>query len=83
MFGQSSPVSDLCSFQSPGSSDKRLVVAARETIFQLHNPSSGIVPLRKHARVDERYNHAIMHAKSKLIRILSASRLYIQGTYIC
>lgn len=49
MFGQSSPVSDLCSFQSPGSSNKRLGATARETIFQLYDPSLAIFPQRKHA----------------------------------
>ena len=64
------------SFQSPGSSDKRLPVSVAALLVKRYfNRAGSLFPGYNSAaqtrRVDQRYDHAIAHAKTKLIRILN------------
>lgn len=81
MFGQSSPVSDLCSFQSPGSSNKRLDATARETIFQLYDPSLAIFPQRKHAAPSRSTIEPRDSARENQIDPHSEHHIYTKNTH--
>lgn len=83
MFGQSSPVSDLCSFQSPGSSNKRLGATARETIFQLYDPSLAIFPRRKHAAPSRSTIEPRDSARENQIDPHSEHHIYTKNTHTC